>query len=272
MTRHLLCLLLCWGCLSAQAASGPQRVVSLLPSLTEMVCALDRCDRLVGVDRYSNVPDQVRTLPRLGGGLDPNIEAIVALKPDLVLMAGSSAAAAARLRALGLKVVTLEPKNHADVRSTLSTLGQLFGLADAQASWRGIEAGMRDAARSLSPKPIKTRVYFEVNSAPYAAGESSFIGETLSALGVQNIVPARLGAFPKINPEMVVRADPDVIMVSDSTFSAMAARPGWARLRALSAGRVCVFTPEQSDLIVRPGPRMAEAAHVLAQCLRDKAP
>lgn len=269
--RLLFCLMVCWGSLCAQAAPVPQRVISLLPSLTEMVCALDRCHLLVGVDRYSNDPAQVRSLPRLGGGLDPNVEAIVALKPDLVLMAGSSAAAV-RLRALGLRVVTLEPKNHADVRATLSTLGQLFGVADAQASWRAIEAGMRDAARMLASKPAKTRVYFEVNAAPYAAGESSFIGETLTLLGVQNIVPAKLGAFPKINPEMVVRADPDVIMVSDSTFAGMAARPGWARLRAIASGRVCVFTPEQSDLVVRPGPRMDEAARVLAQCLRDKAP
>ncbi|MFM1906599.1 MAG: hypothetical protein RLZZ591_276 [Pseudomonadota bacterium] len=274
---RMVVFLAAWLCaLTAQGAGKtdpvPQRVISLLPSLTEMVCALDQCDRLVGVDRYSNYPAQVRLLPRLGGGLDPNIEAMVALKPDLVLMAGSSAAAAARLRALGVKVVTLEPKNHADVRSTLSTLGQLFGLADAQASWRGIESGLRNASRLLAPKPAKTRVYFEVNAAPYAAGESSFIGETLALLGVQNIVPAKLGAFPKINPEMVVSADPDVIMVSDSTFSAMAARPGWSRLRALTSGRVCVFTPEQSDLMVRPGPRMAEAALILAQCLQEKAP
>src|SRR5690606_5183911 len=64
----------------------PQRVVSLLPSLTESVCALQQCHRLVGVDRYSNWPEQVRGLPQVGGGIDPNVEAIVALRPDLVLL------------------------------------------------------------------------------------------------------------------------------------------------------------------------------------------
>ena len=86
---------------------SPQRIVSLLPSLTESVCELGECHRLVGVDRYSNFPDSVQKLPLVGGGLDPNIEAVVALKPDVVLMATSSRASE-RLRALGLKVVALE--------------------------------------------------------------------------------------------------------------------------------------------------------------------
>lgn len=88
---------------------APQRIVSLLPSLTEIVCELDQCHRLVGVDRNSNYPASVQRLPRVGGGLDPSIEAIVALRPDVVLMATSSKVGE-RLQALGLKVVTLEPK------------------------------------------------------------------------------------------------------------------------------------------------------------------
>ena len=90
-------------------AHPPQRIVSLLPSLTETVCALGQCQRLVGVDRYSNYPDAVRSLPLVGGGLDPNIEAIVALKPDLVLMA-TSTPVIDRLHSLGIAVLALEPK------------------------------------------------------------------------------------------------------------------------------------------------------------------
>lgn len=95
-------------------AQPPRRIVSLLPSLTESVCALGQCARLVGVDRYSNWPDSIANLPRVGGGLDPSIEAVVALRPDVVLMATSSRGAA-RLEALGVTVVALEPKTHADV-------------------------------------------------------------------------------------------------------------------------------------------------------------
>lgn len=244
----------------------PLRIVSLLPSLTETVCALGECDRLVGVDRYSNDPDRVKKLPQVGGGLDPNIESIVALKPDLVLMA-TSAQAGERLQALGLKVMALEPKNHADVKQVLEKLGQVLGVGDARRVWQGIETAMQAAAQSLPAHVKTTRVYFEVNRAPYAAGEASFIGETLSWLGVENIVPASMGPFPLINPEFVVRANPDVIMVGDVNFAGMAGRPGWAGMRAIATRQVCVFTPAQSDMLVRPGPRMADGARLMAQCL-----
>jgi iron complex transport system substrate-binding protein len=116
-----------------------------------------------------------------------------------------------------------------------------------------------------------TRVYFEVNSGPYAASESSFIGETLKRLGVQNITPASLGPFPQLNPEFVVRADPDLIMIGDNNLADVVRRPGWAGLRAIRAHRVCAFSPQQSDMLVRPGPRMAEGARLMAQCLLAKA-
>jgi iron complex transport system substrate-binding protein len=252
-------------------ARSPQRVVSVLPSLTETVCELGQCPRLVGTDRYSNYPDRVRTLPKVGGGLDPNIEAIIALKPDVVLLATSSPASA-RLESLGIKVVALEPKSYADARRVLEIIGKLLDVTDAQRVWRVLDAGVSAAALSIPERARNARVYFEVNSAPYAAGESSFIGEMLTRLGARNIVPEALGPFPKINPEFVVRANPDVIMVGDATFAGMAQRPGWAGMPAIKAKRICVFTPEQSDIMVRPGPRMAEAARLMAECLKDKVP
>ena len=111
-----------------------------------------------------------------------------------------------------------------------------------------------------------------MNAAPYAAGTTSFIGETLTRLGVQNVVPAALGPFPKLNPEFVVRANPDLIMVGDRNSIGMAQRPGWGGIRAIREQRVCSFKPEQSDVLVRPGPRMAEAARAMAACLLEKAP
>ncbi len=256
---------------TVQFAQAPQRIVSLLPSLTESVCALEQCARLVGVDRYSNYPASVQALPQLGGGLDPNIEAIVALQPDVVLLATASRASA-RLEALGLKVVALEPKTYADVQRVLATLGQLLAVPDAGRIWRNIDAGVAAAAQSLPARVKTTRVYFEVNAAPYAAGTSSFIGETLTRLGVHNVVPAALGPFPKLNPEFVVRANPDLIMVGDRNSIGMAQRPGWGGIRAIREQRVCSFPPALGDVLVRPGPRMAEAAQAMAACLREKAP
>jgi iron complex transport system substrate-binding protein len=248
----------------------PQRIVTLLPALTESVCALGACNRLVGVDRYSNWPDTVRALPQVGGGLDPSVEAIVALKPDLVLLAKSSRVTQ-RLEALGLKVLVLEPKNHADVRRVLDALGRALGVDDAQQVWRAIDASVSAAAQSLPANVMKrTRVYFEINSTPYAAGEISFIGETLARLGAKNIVPAALGPFPKLNPEYVVRADPDLIMVGARSAQGLEQRPGWSAIRAVREGRICRFTAAESDVLVRPGPRMGEAARLMAQCLLDK--
>ena len=255
-------------------AQSPQRIVSLLPALTESVCELGQCKRLVGVDRYSNWPALISKLPQVGGGLDPNIEAVVALKPDVVLMATSSRASE-RLEALGIKVVALEPKSHADVQRVLIKVGQVLDIPEevgAKRVWGFIDAGVSAAAQSLPVKTKGVRVYYEVNEAPFAAGESSFIGETLTRLGAKNIIPSALGPFPKINPEYVVRANPDVIMVGLRNSAGMELRPGWANMRAIREKHVCIFSIEDSDVLVRPGPRMAEAARIMAKCLQTKAP
>lgn len=254
-------------------AQSPQRIVSILPSLTESVCALDQCQRLVGVDRYSNYPASVRQLPQLGGGLDPNIEAIVALKPDVVILATASRASQ-RLESLGLKVVALEPKNHADVQRVLKKLGALLDIPEAQGAdrvWRLIDSAVSAAAQSLPAKTRNTRVYFEVSRGPYAAGDASFMGETLTRLGMKNIIPASLGPFPRINPEFVVRANPDLIMVGSRSAQELQSYPGWGGIKAIREKRVCVFNIEETDVLIRPGPRMAEAARIMAKCIADKA-
>lgn len=250
----------------------PQRIVSLLPSLTETVCALGQCTRLVGVDRYSNWPDSIKALPRMGGGIDPNIERIVAQKPDLVLLAGSTRGVE-RLQALGITVLRLEPRTHVDVQRVLRTVAEALGLPPAQAdrAWREIDAGLQAAAQSLRPEARSQRVYFEVSPTPYGASESSFIGETLQRMGVRNILPAALGPFPQINPEFVVRAQPDVIMAGDSSRASMLQRPGWPQMRAVRDDRICVFPPDQADIVVRAGPRMAEGARLMAECLNRTA-
>ena len=193
-----------------------------------------------------------------------------ALRPDVVLMATSSRASA-RLESLGVAVVALEPKTHADVQRVLGKIGQVLAVPDAQRVWRRIDAAVEAAAQSVPPAARGARVYFEVNRGPYGAGTSSFIGETLTRLGARNILPAALGPFPKLNPEYVVRADPDLIMVGARSVEGLAERPGWGSLRALREQRLCVFSPEESDVLVRPGPRMAEGARLMAGCLASKA-
>jgi iron complex transport system substrate-binding protein len=248
----------------------PQRIVSLLPSLTESVCAQGGCKRLVGVDRYSNQPPEVRALPHLGGLDEISVEAIVALKPDLVLVPASHKLHE-RLRGLGLKVVVLDAVDQAGAHRMLDLVGQLLAVADPGKPWRDIEAALTRTTAALPRGAKGLRVYFEVDGAPYAASESSFIGETLARLGVRNVVPGSLGPFPKLNPEFVVRADPQLIFIGDGSAKSLAQRPGWAAITAVREGRVCTLSREEGDVIVRPGPRLADAAALMARCIERHA-
>jgi iron complex transport system substrate-binding protein len=248
-------------------AAPARRIVTLLPSHTETVCALQACDRLVGTDRWSDWPAPVRALPKLGGLDDLDVEALVRLRPDVVIAARSHRALA-RLQALGVKVVALEPQTHADLRRSLDVVAALLGTPQAGAqAWAGIEAALQQAAARVPSGWRARAVYVEVGSEPYAAGPGSFVGQTLQALGLGNAIPAALGPFPKLNPEFVVRAQPALVLAQTRAAAEMPRRPGWAALQALRTGAVCAFEPARWDLLVRPGPRLGEGAMAVADCL-----
>jgi len=249
----------------------PKRIVSLLPSLTETICELGDCAKVVGVDRFSNFPATVQKLPKLGGLDDTSIETLVALKPDVVVL-GVSARVIDRLEGLGLKVVALEPKSMSDVQRVLGKMGQILGKDDdARRLWNRIDGHIAQSAATLPPGARGLSVYYEVDAGPYGAGTASFMGEILTRLGAKNIIPAELGPFPKLNPEFIVRADPQVIMVGQRNAGGLPQRPGWQAIRAVKNQRLCVWIPSESDVLVRPGPRMSEAAALMARCLREAA-
>jgi iron complex transport system substrate-binding protein len=254
-----------------QLHAPPKRVVSMLPSVTESICEMGACDRLVGVDDFSNWPARVKALPHLGGLADASIERIVALRPDLVIL-DASTRALPRLQALGIPVAGFDIKTLEDMDGVLQRVGLLLGVQGADALRKRIATGIDSAVRSLPPQARGLSVYFEVDEGLYAAGVSSHIGELLVRLGAVNIVPADLGSVPKLNPEFVVRADPQVIMVGARNAPLLAARPGWSRIRAVREGHVCAFTRSQADVVVRPGPRVAEAAQLMADCLAGRLP
>jgi iron complex transport system substrate-binding protein len=248
-----------------------QRVVSMLPSLTESVCALGKCSVLVGVDRFSNFPKSVDALPRLGGIADANIEGIVRLRPDLVLVEKSSPLIG-RLQSLGISVMAFDVQSIADVQRTLRQLDVVLGSTESGAVWERIQLDIARASRTLSPSQKAARVYFEVNPAPFAAGKTSFIGELLDRLGMQNIITEKMGAYPKINPEFVVQSRPDLIMSTETSPKQLMQRPGWKSIPAIQANRICFFSAAQSDVLVRPGPRMGDAASLIADCAMKSLP
>ncbi|MFO1288772.1 MAG: helical backbone metal receptor [Rubrivivax sp.] len=246
-----------------------QRIVSLLPSLTETLCELGACAHLVGTDRYSNWPPSVRALPKLGGLEDAQVERIVALKPDLVL-AANAPRLVERLESLGLPVAVLIPQTFDDVRRVAGVVG-VAALGEAAAGerlWQRLDARIAAAAARVPAALRGQRVYVEVANAPFAAGEASFIGALVQRLGLANVVPAALGAFPQLNPEFVLRADPDIVIATAAAVAEMSVRPGWTQLRALREGRTCGLPPPAWDTVVRSGPRLAEAAEAIVECLQ----
>lgn len=275
-------LWLVWFCsglplqIQAQTAPAleraPQRIVSLQPALTEVLCALEQCQRLVGIDRYSSWPaEALAHVPKVGGGLDPSLEAIIALQPDAVLLS-RAAPVGERLRALGVRTVVLDAQNLAEVQHMIVTIAALVHQPAAGAQlWQQLQAGLDGVAQRLPPTIAGTRVYVEVGQGPYAAGASSYLGEILTRMGMVNVVPAEMGPFPLVSPEFVLRAAPQVV-IQGAAAAAAPPFPGWGQLPAVREQRICRFDAEQINILVRPGPRMAQAAQLLAQCLIDKAP
>jgi iron complex transport system substrate-binding protein len=252
----------------------PKRIVSLLPSLTETVCALGACSRLVATDRYSNWPAEVRTLPKTGGIDDAQMELIVSLQPDLVLLSRSQRITG-RLTDLGVRSFALNTDTFASIARNVRILGEILGMEDQAAR---LDQTIDRKVREISERALAARhgrapsVYFEADGPTYAAGASSFIGELLTRLGARNIVTPELGPFPQLNPEYVVRHDPDVIFTSAAQATQLAQRPGWDGIRAVKEHRVCSFAAEMRDAIVRPGPRVPEGMQALADCLGRVAP
>ncbi len=256
---------------AASPAHGATRIVSLVPSLTEAVCLMHACERLVGVDRHSNWPASVRALPQLGGLDDTPVEALAALRPDLVLLAPSSRLIA-RLGDLGIPTLALPTQTHEDIRQAMKAIGARLGRsARAEQLWHQAQAQLDQAARGVPQSVRGLRVYIEVSSEPHAAGPGSFIGQTLERLGLANIAPRDLGPFPRLNPEFVVREQPDLIIAPRQFFDLMPARAGWTAMRALS-NVACRIEAADWEVVVRPGPRLGQAAEVLARCLSRAAP
>lgn len=252
----------------------PERIASLLPALTETVCELQECDRLVVVDRYSNWPNSVARLPKAGGLEDVDVEQIVRARPDVVLLADAPRVVE-RLRSLGIVVFELQTQTYADIGRDVSMIGALLGVPQrAQRLNEQIERSVEEVAVATRTR-LEGRaplVYVEVDPAPYGAGPQSFIGEMLGRVGARNILSVDLGPFPKLNPEYVVRANPDVILVLSAGAPDLVHRPGWDQIRAVREGRICSFPPAARDTILRPGPRVAEGLEALSECLLRVAP
>ena len=250
-----------------------QRIMSLQPSFTEAICALGACDRLVGVDRFSSWPLSVADLPKVGSLRDPDIEKILSLKPDVVLVRPNHRLDE-KLERLGIKVLTLNAQTHGDVARELDVLSALLGKPGEGAKlWAQTKRGLERYRQAMPREWLGKTVYFELHSGMAAAGKQSFIGQTLQSLGLVNIVGSELPMYPKLSPEYVMRANPDVLItMADMRDPQPTERPGWAALTALQNRRFCRIPNANYDVMVRPGPRIDEAARQIVECLQKLTP
>lgn len=249
----------------------PKRIIAMLPSHTETLIAIGAGDRLVAVDRYSNYPRAVTDrLPKVGSAFQPNLEAIVALKPDLVLADESSGSRLTdKLAAAGLTVYGGTAQTYNEVFEKIAVLGK---LTNREASATRLVTGMRNdlnaLQRSVAGRP-KVSVYYEVDPSPYSVGPNSFIGTLIAKAGGSTIVPAALGYFPKIDPELIVKSNPQVVI--GVTLPDARKRPGWTGLSAVRQSRVYKPADEERDALSRPGPRLVTALRTLIGLLHPEA-
>lgn len=246
------------------------RVVSMVPSHTETLCALGACDRLVGRDALSDTPAPALDAPSLGTAFAPDLEALVATAPDLVL-ADAFTGLAEALAPFGIAVYAGTPQQLDDLGPYLADLGVLLGLEDAAARLaRELEDGFAAVRAAVDGLP-RPSVFVEIDATPYAAGPTSLVGAVVAMAGGANVIDAAMGDYPQVDPEHVVARDPEVILLMDAPYGVtaahVAARPGWSVLRAVRDGRVVEMTITETDALSRPGPRLVEAAWAIARLL-----
>jgi iron complex transport system substrate-binding protein len=266
-----LAALLLAGCRRG-ARSGSARVVSISPSMTEAVFAIGAGPVLVGRSRFCDHPSEAARLPVVGGFADPSLEAIVALRPTLVVSArGPAGAALARaLEGHGVPVYAPETESIAQIEAALAELGRLLSCDEgARAAVAAIEASRREVAAAVAGRP-RVRAAFLFDIAPiFAAGPGSFADELLREAGGANVVTAG-GAYPTLDIERLLALDPEVILdgsADEHGPSRVAERrgdPGWSRLRALREGKV---RPLSASVVLRPGPRVGLGLRAVARAL-----
>ena len=263
---------------SVTLEAEPERIVSLAPSNTEIVCALDACDRLVGVTDFDDYPAEVAEVRDVVFSAQVDTEAVVSADPDLVLAAGNEltpSTVIAQLRDLGLTVMTLYPETLDDIYEDVGLVGAALGR-DADAA--DLVGGMRERAAMVKAAVAgggRPRTFYEVGvfeNTIFTAGDGSFLASLVDLAGGEPIVGDPIGT---ISLEALVVADPELIVLGDASYdetitpASVVARPGWAEMTAVAEGTVIVFT---DDLVVtRPGPRIVDGLEALARAIHPGA-
>jgi iron complex transport system substrate-binding protein len=249
-------------------AAPPQRIVSLIPATTELLFALGAGDRLVGRTRWCDYPAEAARIPDLGNGIDPNVEAVVAAKPDLVLLykSGANRGAAERLRALGVPTLELATDRIADIDRLTRLLGRALGLREAAESLaartdRELTAASQPAERSTARPSVFILAW---DRPAMTLGAGSFLSEILERAGARNAFADLPTSSAQVSIEAVASRDPDYILVSSAEDPAVAGRPEWRVVRAVRERR---FLRVHGSEFNRPSPRVGLAVRQMVAAL-----
>jgi len=248
-------------------ATTPRRIVSLIPATTELLFALGAGDRLVGRTNWCDYPAAAAQVPDLGNGIGPNVEAVVAARPDLVLLYKSAANrdAAHRMRSLGIATLELATDRMEDFDRIALLLGRALDIAATAESLvarttRDLEAASRPAAQTQRPS-----IFILAWDRPtMTLGRGSFLSEIVERAGARNVFDDLPSSSAPISIEAVVARDPDFILVSSEGEPEVAGRPEWRAVRAVRERR---FLRVHGSEFNRPSPRMPDAVRELAGAL-----
>jgi iron complex transport system substrate-binding protein len=267
------------------AAAQPRRIVSTTPSITETLYALGLGDRVVGVTNYCHYPPEVVKKPKIGTFTAPNLEAIAALRPDLVIIQGNPIQLGSKLAALHLKVLEI---NQDSLAQLLDSVNQIATEADVKA--RGVEltAKMRSGLDEISTKvknSPRTRTMFLIGRSPngldgmVAAGGTTYLNELIQLAGGENIFKAAVAAYPQISLEEVLSRNPAVIIDMGDMAQTVGVTDQhkrgvvhlWSRYQTIEAVRKGRVFAVASDIFVVPGPRIVDAVREFARMLHPEA-
>lgn len=254
-------------------AAETQRIVSLNPSLTNILVAIGAHDRIVGVDDYSaSHSPEVAHLPRVGGLFSPSLEAVVALAPDVVVLVPSAEQRdfRDRLQALGIEVVVFPNVRFGEVLENIERLGVIAGRPAAARERIAATQRARDAALEATSARDPVRVLLVLQRDPvFVVGSGSFIDEMLVVVGADNIARGFDDPYPRVAVEWVVAQSPDVLIdLSPDAGDAQAYWSRWPSLRAVANERVVAI---DAALISMPGPHLDRAIEELARALHGQA-
>lgn len=252
-----------------QVQSPPKAIVSLSAGHTEMLYAIGAGGQVTAADNFSNCPKAADGLTHIDS-FSPNVESIVALKPDLVIVFYDPGGLVDALQSAGISAIVLEaPSSIEGVFQQMELLGKITGhAAEAAQAVESMRSAMAAIEKKLEGVKKGPRVFHEVDNTYFTAGPGSFVGDLYAALKAENIADATGQAFPQMSAEEIINADPEVIVLADEDAgespATVAQRPGWAGISAVKDGRVYTVDP---DIVSRPGPRLVEAMQTLAHFL-----